>query len=1211
MNPCAFFPRCSGIIALTAAVFFPALSFGAERPAPGYLPTVPDGLKVELYAREPLVRNPCAMVFDARGRLFVGHGPQYRNPTPTTPPDSVLILLDRDGDGVADATKTFATGFNNIEGLAWHGRDLWVANAPDLTIVRDLDGDDEADEYVLVYTDLGNIEHGIHGLNWGPDGKLYFSKGNSKGLTLPGRMAPKPFRELWDVTSPPGAPDFPPPRTFKKGEYKSTYQDPRDDWGREGGVLRCDDLGANLEIVSRGTRNVFDIAFDHGFNWLGTDNDQSDGDRIIMPFQHAHFGWSHRWSASWTGYRHVATAPVSGPVFHGSGTGVLYYDYPQMPAKYRGVWFINDFLRKTSFAYRPVWEGSLMLPEGGAWEPFAVGGESLFKPVDLAVGPDGAIYLTGWGNELGVVWKDGQQANEGRVFRISWPTAPRANWNTAARAKPIGQRNFAELVADFSTPLPVWQTDAQDELVRRGPAVKKELIAFLGWADLSTAQQTWALWSLGRIAPQDAEIDAWFEKVGSRGSLNARIQSIRIAAHRIREFRPADRLAGFVVNALQDSEARVRFAAVEAIGQARQKQLADTLWTHLATETDRLAYYSGWHALRRLVTPAELKAKLTDARGGVRRAALLALLEDNALERDAIVPLVRDADPHTAEIAALWQARQNGNPLIIMTPWPGDFSDEVTVKFTPGLKPGGVVFTTDGTEPTASKRSGTSISLKETTTLKVALFVEGRQVGRTVDATWRKRAPRASAAAVTLTPPVQPTTLAQVLPLVPTASVERGRGIMTAAACFNCHRVGNEGRPVGPDLTAIGDRGDPAHLIRSMIEPNAQITEGYALITVATREGKSFAGIFQDETDQALTLVQLDAEPVNIAKTAITKRESAHLSVMPSFAGTLHPAQMADVTAYLMSQRTMAATRPTSATGATVKPPATAAIDFELKPDRLLITGRDGPIADFVFQDAETLRPHFQNVRAPGGVQVTRAHPPVVPEALDHGSMHPGIWMAFGDVNGADFWRNKAKLEHLRFTEKPVVIDGRLSFATENRFTGPAGETIGTQLLRFRVWREGEAHWIACDTTLRPGERALVLGDQEEMGLGIRLTAALIEKNGGVVVNSNGERGAKVAWGKVADWCEYSGTLENRRRGAVIFTHPKNPQRSWWHTRDYGLMVANSFGKRVLPPDALGKVTVKPGGELRLRYALMIFDSPADTALDSAAAYRRYIASEE
>ena len=176
---------------------------------PKALPKVPAEFQVTLFASEPLVRQPCSMAFDERGRLFVGMGPQYRNPTPKTPGDSVVIVQDTNGDGHADRIKKFAIGLNAIQGLAWHGRDLWIANAPDLTMVRDLDGDDVADEYVRVYTDLGNLEHGLHGLTWAPDGKLYMSKGNSKGLTKPGRIAPKPFRDLWGVTAPLGTPDFP------------------------------------------------------------------------------------------------------------------------------------------------------------------------------------------------------------------------------------------------------------------------------------------------------------------------------------------------------------------------------------------------------------------------------------------------------------------------------------------------------------------------------------------------------------------------------------------------------------------------------------------------------------------------------------------------------------------------------------------------------------------------------------------------------------------------------------------------------------------------------------------------------------------------------------------------------------------------------------------------------------------------------------------
>ncbi len=174
---------CLALGVLVGAIFYFTHPSDSSQMDAAALPEVPAGFEATLFAKEPLVGNPGAMAFDRKGRLFVGMGPQYRNPKPETPGDRVDMLLDTDGDGVAESTKNFAFGLNSIQGLAWHGRDLWIANAPDLTIARDLDGDDEADEYVRVFTDLGNLEHGLHGLIWGPDGKLYMTKGNSKGLT--------------------------------------------------------------------------------------------------------------------------------------------------------------------------------------------------------------------------------------------------------------------------------------------------------------------------------------------------------------------------------------------------------------------------------------------------------------------------------------------------------------------------------------------------------------------------------------------------------------------------------------------------------------------------------------------------------------------------------------------------------------------------------------------------------------------------------------------------------------------------------------------------------------------------------------------------------------------------------------------------------------------------------------------------------------------
>ena len=276
-----------------------------------------------------------------------------------------------------------------------------------------------------------------------------------------------------------------------------------------------------------------------------------------------------------------------------------------------------------------------------------------------------------------------------------------------------------------------------------------------------------------------------------------------------------------------------------------------------------------------------LRALLKDERGAVRRAALLALLESRALEPAEVKPLVQDRDPGTSEIAANWLAKSDGNPLIDIYPRPGDFVDSVTPKITPGIKPATVRFTLDGSEPTPKSRSGSPGPLTATTTLKAALFVGDQKVGNTLVGTYRKRESN-------LTLPVlgtvsTPTTVAQVLPLLAAADPKRGPGLFKAAGCVACHRAGDEGRAIGPDLSTIGDRDDADSVIRSILSPNQIIVEGYGLLTVSTRDGKGFAGIFESETDRTLRMVQLNGEAVAIDKSTISSRQNIHQSPMPAY----------------------------------------------------------------------------------------------------------------------------------------------------------------------------------------------------------------------------------------------------------------------------------------------------------------------------------------
>ena len=140
-----------------------------------------------------------------------------------------------------------------------------------------------------------------------------------------------------------------------------------------------------------------------------------------------------------------------------------------------------------------------------------------------------------------------------------------------------------------------------------------------------------------------------------------------------------------------------------------------------------------------------------------------------------------------------------------------------------------------------------------------------------------------------------------------------------------------------------------------------------------------------------------------------------------------------------------------------------SATDFAVDPqsDRLVITDAGQPVATYVFRDERIPRPYFAHVHAPGGIRVTRNHPPIQGiDETDHDSIHPGIWLAYGDVSGSDFWRNKARMPHVRFSEPPAARDGQVTFTAENRLESADGDLICTQMSRVNLAAPG---WLLAD----------------------------------------------------------------------------------------------------------------------------------------------------
>src|SRR6185436_18224508 len=123
-------------------------------------------------------------------------------------------------------------------------------------------------------------------------------------------------------------------------------------------------------------------------------------------------------------------------------------------------------------------------------------------------------------------------------------------------------------------------------------------------------------------------------------------------------------------------------------------------------------------------------------------------------------------------------------------------------------------------------------------------------------------------------------------------------------------------------------------------------------------------------------------------------------------------------------------------------------------------------------------------------------------------------------------------------------------------------------------------------------------GDQEEMGFGVRVATPLAEKNGGAILTSEGLRGAKTSWGQTAAWSDYSGVIGNRAVGVALFAAPENFRPSWFHNRDYGLMVANSFGRKAFTKGELSRVPVTKGQTFTMRGGFFIHSTPVGATAD-------------
>ncbi len=628
---------------------------------------VPRDLKVTLFASEPMLANPVAICADEKGRFYVvetyrfqhdvfdirGHmdwyeddlsgktieermawtkrklGPNYRRMTATNS-DRVVRLEDAADTGKADKSTVFADGFDDpADGVAAsvlaRKGNVYFADIPNLWLLQDTKGEGKADVrkslsygYGIRYAYLG---HDLHGLRFGPDGRLYFSIGD--------RAA--------NVT-----------KTVDGRTVVNT---------ESGSIFRCNPDGSGLEIFATGVRNPQQLIFDDFGNLFTGDNNPDFGDpaRWVYLIEGGDSGWR-------IGYQHAPHPRNGGPwmaeslwqtadkldaesqipaVAHlGAGpSGVAYYPGTGLNNHYQQHFFMCDFRGGSTgsgvhtFVLKPKGAGwTLNDHEEFVWNCLAT---------DICFGPAGGAYVTDWVQGWDTTGK-------GRVYRIFDPQTVKSPGVLEVKkllADGFEKKSVDELVTLLSHPDQRVRQEAQFELADRGtPSIAPLAGAAAKAGELHPRLH--AIWALGQISRKDPKALDPLVPLLADPDAEVRAQSAKLLG----EGHVTGAYAG-IVKLLADPSSRDRMFAAFALGKLGARDAVGPVIQMLRENQDQDAWlrHAGVMALVWLADTSAIETAAKDESPGVRMAALLAL---RRLGSPAVGGFVSDADPKVVREAA-------------------------------------------------------------------------------------------------------------------------------------------------------------------------------------------------------------------------------------------------------------------------------------------------------------------------------------------------------------------------------------------------------------------------------------------------------------------------------------------------------------------------------------------------------------------------------
>jgi putative membrane-bound dehydrogenase-like protein len=415
----------------------------------------PDGLEVTLWAETPMLRNPTNMDIDRDGRIWVAEGVRYRSHHARQPEgDKIVVLEDTDKDGKADKTWTFVQEVDLVAplGISVIDNKVVVSQPPDLIVYTDVDRNMKFDpavdkrEVLLTGFHGKNHDHSLHSVTVGADGKWYFNSGNTGGRFTD--KSGKTFTVFGAYRDNPVGP-------FKNPNNQNELAGKPSDDGHTyvgGFTVRMNADGTNAEIIGHNYRNSYEQSITSLGDVFQNDNDDPPACRVSWVMEYANFGFSSNdgqraWQADRRPGQSTPTAewrqddpgmtPVGDVYGGGSPTGNAFYENGALGAAWEGTFLAAEAGRNEVFSYQPKVSGAgfaldrkIFLTSNKeqkyAGSDFLGGGGSvtsavatLFRPSDVTVGPDGAIYVTDWIDARVGGHQDLDDSTSGAIYRIA------------------------------------------------------------------------------------------------------------------------------------------------------------------------------------------------------------------------------------------------------------------------------------------------------------------------------------------------------------------------------------------------------------------------------------------------------------------------------------------------------------------------------------------------------------------------------------------------------------------------------------------------------------------------------------------------------------------------------------------------------------------------------------------------------------------------